>query len=138
MLGKNFRSAPAVTGCVNFFFSQLMSSEIGEVDYNQEEALSPGASFPEEIEAWQFGPVVREVYRQYCGFGAMPIRMQYDVRLTLDYMRIIDSTVEKKRQLNPWDLVSDTHSRGKAWDLIYRNGAGDFQVIPQELIRSKG
>ncbi|GFI33137.1 MAG: DUF4065 domain-containing protein [Lachnospiraceae bacterium] len=107
--------------------------------YVQREFLQQGTkAFPEEIEAWQFGPVVREVYRQYCGFGAMPIRMQYDVRLTLDYMRIIDSTVEKKRQLNPWDLVSDTHSRGKAWDLIYRNGAGDFQVIPQELIRSKG
>ena len=40
VLGKNFRSAQAVTGCVNFFFSQLMSGEIGEVDYNQEEALS--------------------------------------------------------------------------------------------------
>lgn len=51
VLGKNFRSAQAVTGCVNFFFSQLMSGEIGEVDYNQEEALSPGASFPEGIEA---------------------------------------------------------------------------------------
>ena len=51
VLGKNFRSAPAVTGCVNFFFAQLMSGEIGEVNYNQEEALLPGASFPEGIEA---------------------------------------------------------------------------------------
>ena len=46
-LGKNFRSAPEVTGSVNFLFSLLMSEEIGEIDYNEEEALIPGGSFPE-------------------------------------------------------------------------------------------
>lgn len=46
-LGKNFRSAPEVTGGINFFFSLLMSEEIGEIDYNEEEALIPGGSFPE-------------------------------------------------------------------------------------------
>ena len=45
-LGKNFRSAPQVTGLVNFLFTQLMSHQVGEIDYNQEEALQPGASFP--------------------------------------------------------------------------------------------
>lgn len=107
--------------------------------YVQREFLRQGTlAFSEEIEAWQFGPVVREVYRQYCGFGAMPIRMRYAVSLDPDYMRIINSIVEKKRRLNPWDMVSDTHGSGKAWDLIYRDGAGNYQVIPQELIRSKG
>ena len=97
--------------------------------YIQREFLQQGEiAFPEEIEAWQFGPVVPEVYRQYCGFGALPIRMRYMVRIELDDIRI----------LNPWDMVSDTHSSGKAWDLIYRDGAGDHQVIPQELIKSKG
>ena len=46
-LGKNFRSAPEVTGSINFLFSLLMSEEIGEIDYNEEEALIPGGSFPE-------------------------------------------------------------------------------------------
>lgn len=35
-------------------------------------------------------------------------------------------------------MVSDTHSVGKAWDIIYRNGLGDHQVIPKELIKNKG
>ena len=49
--------------------------------YIQREFLQQGEiAFPEEIEAWQFGPVVPEVYRQYCGFGALPIRMRYMVR----------------------------------------------------------
>ncbi len=95
-------------------------------------------AFPEEIEAWQFGPVVPEVYRQYCGFGALPIRMRYMISIEADDVKIINLIVEKKRMLNPWDLVSDTHSSGKAWDLIYRNGLGDHQIIPQELIKNKG
>ncbi len=107
--------------------------------YIQREFLQQGEiAFPEEIEAWQFGPVVPEVYRQYCGFGALPIRMRYMARIELDDIRMINPIIEKKRILNPWDMVSDTHSSGKAWDLIYRDGAGDHQVIPQELIKSKG
>lgn len=107
--------------------------------YIQREFLQQGIqAFPEEIEAWQFGPVVPEVYRQYCGFGALPIRMRYMISIEADDVKIINLIVEKKRMLNPWDLVSDTHSSGKAWDLIYRNGLGDHQIIPQELIRNKG
>lgn len=107
--------------------------------YIQKEFLRHGTqAFSEEIEAWQFGPVVPEVYKRYCGFGALPIRMQYEVVIQPDDRYIIDAIVEKKRVLNPWDMVSDTHSSGKAWDLIYRGGAGDHQVIPQELIASKG
>ena len=30
-------------------------------------------AYSEEIQAWQFGPVVPDVYYRYCGFGAMPI-----------------------------------------------------------------
>ena len=88
--------------------------------YIQREFLQQGEiAFPEEIEAWQFGPVVPEVYRQYCGFGALPIRMRYMVRIELDDIRMINPIIEKKRILNPWDMVSDTHSSGKAWDLIF-------------------
>ena len=95
-------------------------------------------AFSENIEAWQFGPVVPEVYKQYCGFGALPIRMRYEVLIQMNDEYIINPIIEKKRLLNPWDMVSDTHSSGKAWDLIYRNGLGDHQIIQQELIKSKG
>lgn len=107
--------------------------------YIQREFLQQGTvAFPESIEAWQFGRVVPEVYKQYCGFGALPIRMRYVVDIRSSDENIINPIIEKKRILNPWDMVSDTHSSGKAWDLIYRGGLGDHQIIPQELIKSKG
>ncbi|MCD8148453.1 MAG: DUF4065 domain-containing protein [Clostridiales bacterium] len=107
--------------------------------YVQKEFLQHGSiAFSEEIEAWQFGPVVPNVYRQYCGFGAIPIRMSYEVDLESDDAKIIDVVVEKKRILNPWDMVNDTHSKGKAWDIIYQGRIGDHQVIPQNLIKNRG
>ena len=107
--------------------------------YIQREFLQQGAmAFSEDIVAWQFGPVVPEVYKQYCGFGALPIRMRYVVTIQSSDKNIINPIIEKKRILNPWDMVSDTHSSGKAWDLIYRGGLGDHQIIPRELIRNKG
>ena len=47
LLHKNFRSRTGVTDGINFFFSQLMSREIGEIDYKEEESLIPGAQYPE-------------------------------------------------------------------------------------------
>lgn len=46
VLDKNFRSRKGVTGSVNFVFSQLMSREMGEMDYTKEEELAYGAGYP--------------------------------------------------------------------------------------------
>ena len=51
ILSKNFRSAPEITGAVNGLFSMLMSERMGEVSYDEEEKLCPGASFPESYQA---------------------------------------------------------------------------------------
>lgn len=107
--------------------------------YIQRELLQRGMEgFEDEIQAWQFGPVVPEVYRQYCGFGAIPIRVKYDVEIAPDYMRIIDPIIEQKRRLDPWDMVTDTHQRGKAWSLTFQDGLGSYSVIPKDLIRTRG
>lgn len=95
-------------------------------------------AFDDEFEAWQFGPVVREVYNHYCGFGASRIRLSYENELPSDVQKIINPIIVSKRVLNPWDMVEDTHTKGKAWDIIYNNGLGNHQVIPKSLIKEKG
>lgn len=94
--------------------------------------------FDEDFEAWQFGPVIPEVYNKYCSFGGMPIRMQYDVELDLYDKYIVDPIVESKRMMNPWTMVDDTHRPGMAWDEVYQNGLGNHQEISKQLIRAKG
>ena len=47
LLRSNFRSRASVTGAVNFVFSQVMSRQAGDVEYNEEEQLQAAAAFPE-------------------------------------------------------------------------------------------
>ncbi len=49
-LDKNFRSRKEVTGFVNYVFTQLMSEQVGEIDYNERESLKPGGTFEETDE----------------------------------------------------------------------------------------
>ena len=108
--------------------------------YIQKAFLDRGdRAFSDNIEAWQFGPVVPNVYDHYCGYGAMPISfssLKYDV--AKEDKQLIDSIVESKRVLAPWDLVEETHKKGGAWDKTYKNGSGSHEVIPTELIKAVG
>lgn len=102
---------------------------------NQKRAL-----FVDEIEAWPFGPVVREVYDYFCGFGSMTIfYLQLGgSSISEEDAKFINEITEEKRNLDPWSMVSDTHQKGKAWDLIYRDGCGYKEIIPKRLIAENG
>ena len=52
--------------------------------------------------------------------------------------KIIDSIIESKRILDPWEMVSETHKPEGAWAKIYREGSGNRNVIPTELIKAVG
>ena len=47
MLYKNFRSRAEVVDCANYIFENVMSKNIGEIDYTEEERLNLGAVFKE-------------------------------------------------------------------------------------------
>ncbi len=47
ILSQNFRSRPEVLSSINYIFERIMSLELGEITYNEEEMLYPGAQYPE-------------------------------------------------------------------------------------------
>lgn len=47
LLYKNFRSRESVLDSVNNLFEKIMSSNVGEIEYNENERLNPGAIFEE-------------------------------------------------------------------------------------------
>lgn len=108
--------------------------------YVQKAYLDKGMrAFSDEIEAWQFGPVVPESYYRFAGFGAMPISLSYSaVDIAPNDRTIIDSVVEEKRIMDPWDLVEDTHKPNGAWCQVYKDGLGNRKIIPVELIKAVG
>ncbi len=59
ILSNNFRSRACVLDAVNFVFGRVMSEAVGEITYDEEEKLYPGAPYPavehplsEETELW--------------------------------------------------------------------------------------
>lgn len=47
LLKNNFRSRANVLNTINYMFYQIMGSDLGGIEYTQEEALVPGREFPE-------------------------------------------------------------------------------------------
>lgn len=92
----------------------------------------------DDFEAWQFGPVIPAVYRQFAIFAARPIRRTYEVMLAQEDKDFILERVTKYRDKRPWELVDETHRTGSAWDRTWKDGAGSHHAISQELIRIYG
>ena len=93
------------------------------------------ALFDDKFEAWAFGPVVSEVYYQYCGFGAIPINMRHDIKLDLldeESLKIIDSIIVEKRSKEPWELVDEVHKPGGAWERAYRARNRNYRTIDED------
>lgn len=96
--------------------------------------------FSDEIEAWDFGPVVRKIYFKFRGFGAAPLFELSDdqVQFNIEDEKIIDNLIEKYRDKDPWKLVEESHTKGKAWSIVYNYGIGNKKIIPKELIAAYG
>lgn len=96
--------------------------------------------FDDDFQAWQYGPVIPDIYKMFSLFGGMKItrRVAGGVRIAPEDVAIISAVVKDKREKYPWDLVEITHTPGSPWDKTYRNGDGNGDVISKSLIFSYG
>lgn len=93
--------------------------------------------FFDKIYAWQLGPVVPEVYYEYCVYGGRPINLNCETKIEERDAEIIKSIVEKYRLVPVSELVERTHKPDTAWYQIYDEGRGNRKEIPFELIKEK-
>lgn len=74
--------------------------------------------FGDPIEAWEYGPVVRSVYINYCDNGALPLRTesaedgQIDGELDDDDIGIVQAVLDEKLSWRSARLVRQSHSEG--------------------------
>lgn len=118
----------------------ISNLQLQKILYNlQKELLKKGTVLIyNDFQAWAYGPVVPEVYFEFCSYGSMCIDEKYDVKIENQIKHIIDPIIENLRKDEPWELVKQTHFKGGAWDTVYQNGSGNKSVIPLELIKDKG
>ncbi len=86
--------------------------------------------------AWQYGPVIPDVYYKYCSCGGFKILSQSDTdeKIEPEITSFVDREIRPLRNLSPWDLVEKTHQKGGAWDQTYHNGEGLYGKISKSKI----
>ena len=90
--------------------------------------------FTDEIYAWQYGPVVPEIYYLFAGYGASKITNRYTTNIASDIKAELEELILKLIEISPWDLVQMTHTKGDPWDKIYNGGRGINKTIDFSLL----
>lgn len=94
-------------------------------------------AFSEEIEAWDFGPVVPEAYRYFKIWGSSEIPAVIvegaESKIRFQDQEIMDAILEQCAPYSASYLVELTHHQ-KPWKKAY-NGTYNRRVISQESIR---
>lgn len=89
----------------------------------------------DDICAWKLGPVVPNVYYNFCSYAGTPISLELPNRIEETDIGLLDSIIGQYLPMPASTLVNMTHAKGKPWDLVYQDGAGNRSVIPFSLIR---
>ena len=89
--------------------------------------------FDDDIEAWQYGPVVPSVYNAYkqYGTGGIAGALPDTDAFTQDEFSLLLDVIREYDKFGTSSLVNMTHKTGSPWSLV-----GGHGVIPRDLIRS--
>ncbi|WP_295942909.1 type II toxin-antitoxin system antitoxin SocA domain-containing protein [uncultured Xanthomonas sp.] len=89
----------------------------------------------QEFEAWQYGPVLQHVYREFKSFDRAPIKSRarkldpmtgkkVDLEITLDEdtVKLVHAATKFYAKLRPGTLVEMSHAPGGPWDRAWNHG----------------
>lgn len=94
--------------------------------------------FNSSFEAWDYGPVLPEVYRQVKAFGSQPIRnIFFGIRDVRDEARgeMLDDAYDQLSKKTAGQLVNITHWSGGAWAKNYIPGAKGILIPDADIIQ---
>lgn len=92
----------------------------------------------ENFEAWDYGPVIPELYQHVKGFGAKPVgNVFHSVPLpdenTKEYS-YIQRAAEVAKGMSAGQLVSFTHRPHGAWSHFYKPGLRNNIILNQNIL----
>lgn len=90
--------------------------------------------FEDDLEAWDYGPVVPAVYYKYSKFHSKPIvEIELCTDIVNDIMDIINCVLDFFRNITTFELVQITHSQSP-W--IEARQKGSKSIISKDSIRN--
>jgi len=88
--------------------------------------------FNSTIQAWQYGPVILDLYHEFKVYGRVPIpktAFPSDLDSCSDEDKVfIDNVAELTKNLKDWQLVGLTHRKGTAWDKNHKTGTFHTEI----------
>ena len=86
----------------------------------------------EPFEAWNYGPVVPDLYQRAKGFGSGPVQNVFHwidpVPMGTSEFQSLREAAEVTRRLRPSQLVANTHAPGGAWYSTYRPNVTGIRI----------
>lgn len=91
--------------------------------------------FDEDFEAWIHGPVIPELYKEYCGFKWKPILKEVEEpKFTEEVKQFLDEVTDVYFGLDAYELEQMTHLEAP-W--IEARGAKPTDAVMRLLVRSQ-
>ena len=105
-LSSNFRSRKNILDFSNLVFEQLMSRNMGEIEYGENEKLHYGANYPEKDEAVEIAVIEKNKYTDFSGIEqeSALIAQKINNLISSDY-QIFDKKINTMRNISYKDIV---------------------------------
>ena len=120
LLKNNFRSRGNVLETINYMFYQIMGSDLGGIEYTEEEALVPGRTFPEVAE-----DSVELLLGESKDFEFLSAN---DEEMTSEKEENLDENLE---DIGKMELEASIVAR-RIEKLLGRDGSTPYQVVDEE------
>ncbi len=131
-------------------FSPLKLIKLCYIAYGVYLAVTNKSLFKQRIEAWKYGPVIRDVYDEFKRYGNQKIKAEYWVPVFTENVflpnpensdatdktlaAILEDVWKHFHSWTPIQLSSWTHQSDSAWSKTYYNG---LTIISDELIKQE-
>lgn len=117
------------------FFTQMQLLKLVYIAHGWMLALAKEPLITNRIEAWQYGPVIPELYHELKLNGAKPIErpiLADPALFSPNEEKVIDFTFKNYGDFSAFQLSDITHAANTPWSQTY----GKKDCIPEKLIES--
>lgn len=102
-------------------------------------ALLNDPLFDDEIEAWDFGPVIPNLYHKLKKYGAGEVTdvlpVENEIESNSPESKIIDTVWDSYKEYSAEELSAMTHNNATPWNQVWKKGER-HSIIPDAIIRS--